>query len=265
MFDLILKGGLIIDGSGAPSYEADLAVSNGKISAIGKFDSTEAREIIDVSGLTVSPGFVDMHTHSDFTLIADGRAQSQVHQGVTTEVVGQCGISCAPVCNHDAIRSVSPWYTDAAEHPVWHSFSDYLSALDATELGVNVIAFVGHGTVHRAVLGDAMRAGDPDEVAQMSRLVETAMDQGAGGFSSGLEYWPGILASPEHLVPMCNVTAKYNRLYATHVRNQRYPIRPWLCRGNRDRPSSRRTFTNFSYSTKIRRSRLCHGTYLRDD
>ena len=219
MFDLILKGGTVVDGSGRAAVVQDVAVKDGLISEIGNLGS-DAAEVIDASGLVVSPGFVDMHTHSDFTLIADGRAQSQVHQGVTTEVIGQCGISCAPVCSHDTIRSVSPWYTDKAEHPHWHGFGEYLDALSSSELGVNVMAFVGHGTIHRAIIGDELRAGEPDEVAAMARLVDKCMDEGAGGFSSGLEYFPGILAAPEHLVPMCEVAAKHKRLYATHVRNR---------------------------------------------
>ena len=220
MFDVILKGGEINDGSGADGYTGDVAIKGGIIAEVGEVDATYASQIIDVSGLVVSPGFIDMHTHSDFTLIADGRAESQVHQGVTTEVIGQCGVSCAPVCSHEAIRTVAPWYTDKAKHAHWHGFGEYLDALDATDLGVNVMAFVGHGTIHRAVLGDELRAGEPDEVNEMARLVDQCMDEGAGGFSSGLEYFPGILAAPEHLVPMCEVAAKYNRLYATHVRNR---------------------------------------------
>ncbi len=221
MFDLVLKNGQIFDGSGAEGYTGDIAVKDGKIAAIGTLDAdAESSEVIDVSGLAVSPGFVDMHTHSDFTLIADGRAESQVHQGVTTEVIGQCGISCAPVCNHSHIRSVSPWYNENAKHPNWLGFGEYLDALGKTGLGVNVMAFVGHGTIHRAVLGDALHAGEVDDIAEMARLVEIAMDEGAGGFSSGLEYFPGILSAPEHLVPMCEVAARRGRLYATHVRNR---------------------------------------------
>ncbi len=220
MFDLILKGGEIFDGTGSEGAVGDIGITDGRITEIGSMETDGAREIIDASGLVVAPGFVDMHTHSDFTLIADGRAESQVHQGVTTEVIGQCGISCAPVCSHDAIPKVSPWYTERARHACWHGFGEYLDALDATDLGVNVMAFVGHGTVHRAVLGDELRAGEPDEVGRMARLVDRSMDEGAGGFSSGLEYFPGILAAPEHLVPMCEVAAKHGRLYATHVRNR---------------------------------------------
>ena len=219
MFDTILKGGTIIDGTGTEGFVADLAIKDGRIGAVGLFDGA-AKETLDVSGLIVAPGFIDMHTHSDFTLIADGRAESQVHQGVTTEVIGQCGISCAPVRSSENIPEVAPWYTPRAKHADWHSFGDYLDALGAIDLGVNVMAFVGHGTIHRAVLGGAERAGEPDEIAQMTRLVEAAFDEGAGGFSSGLEYYPGSLASPEHLVPMCAVASKSGRLYATHVRNR---------------------------------------------
>ena len=190
------------------------ALEDGKIAAVGRLSDVESAETIDVTGLVVSPGFIDMHTHSDFTLLADRRAQSQVHQGVTTEVVGQCGASCAPVRSHDVIPIVSPWYKEGCLSHAWHSFGEYLDALEATDLGVNVMAFVGHGTVHRAVLGDALRAGDPDEIETMCGLVEEALEQGAGGFSTGLEYWPGIMAAPEHIVPMCEVAEK---------------IRPSLC------------------------------------
>jgi N-acyl-D-amino-acid deacylase len=223
MFDLILKGGTVYDGTGAEGFIGDIAIKDGRISAMGlpgEIDPLSANEVIDVSGLTVSPGFVDMHTHSDFTLIADGRAESQVHQGVTTEVIGQCGISCAPVCSHDAIRQVAPWYTDKAIHAHWHGFGEYLDALAATDLGVNVLAFVGHGTIHRAVMGGTMHPGEAEDVAEMARLVDQCMDEGASGFSSGLEYFPGSLAAPEHLVPMCEVAANHGRLYATHVRNR---------------------------------------------
>ena len=220
MFDLILKGGEIHDGVGSDGFTGDVGIKDGLIHEVSRESLDNAKEVIDVTGLIVSPGFVDMHTHSDFTLIADGRAESQVHQGVTTEVIGQCGISCAPVCSHETIPTVSPWYTPDAKHAHWHGFGEYLDALSESGVGVTVMAFVGHGTIHRAVLGDELRAGDYDEILEMAKLVDLCMDEGAGGFSSGLEYFPGILAAPEHLVPMCEVAAKHNRLYATHVRNR---------------------------------------------
>jgi N-acyl-D-aspartate/D-glutamate deacylase len=221
MFDLILQGGTIHDGLGSEPFVGDIAIKDGMIAEIARSLPTEGTDqVIDVRGLVVAPGFIDMHTHSDFTLIADGRAESQVHQGVTTEVIGQCGISCAPVRSHAAIRQVAPWHTDKAKHKTWLGFGDYLDALDESALGVNVMAFVGHGTVHRYVLGGEMHPGTPEDVAEMAKVVDQCMEEGAGGFSSGLEYFPGILAAPDHLVPMVEVAAKHGRLYATHVRNR---------------------------------------------
>lgn len=220
MLDVILRNATVYDGSGRKPFVADIGVFGEDIAAVADLSAFDAAETVDVSGLAVSPGFIDLHTHSDFSLIADGRAESQVHQGVTTEVVGQCGISCAPACNDAAIRQMAFGYIEGC-HPLgWRSFGDYLDALDNTKLGVNVLAFVGHGAVHQAVLGDALRAGDTDEVEEMARLVAKALDQGAAGFSTGLEYWPGSLASPEHLVPMCTAVAARDKLYATHVRNR---------------------------------------------
>ncbi|TAL89369.1 MAG: D-aminoacylase [Candidimonas sp.] len=220
MLDTVLEGGTVHDGHGGQGFIADVGILNGRIEVIGALKDTPAAERITINGLVVAPGFVDMHTHSDFTLVVNGKAESQVHQGVTTEVTGQCGMSCAPVtCDHD-IKAFSPGHTEGAGHHHWRSFGEYLNVLESNPLGVNVVAFVGHGTIVRSVLGDQMRAGDPDEIDQMVKILEEAIEQGAGGFSTGLEYWPGIVSSPEHIVPLCEVAARHNRLYATHVRNR---------------------------------------------
>lgn len=220
-FDTVLAGGMVYDGDGGPPQVQDLGVLDGRLAAIGHLAAASARQRIDVTGLAVAPGFIDLHTHSDFTLVVDGRAQSQVHQGVTTEVIGQCGISCAPLKQRGGVNEMAAGHRpDAARGRQWQSFGDYLDLLDAGPLGVNVAAFVGHGTVHRVVLGDALHAGEPEDIAQMKRLVEQSLDAGAAGFSTGLEYWPGILSSPEHLVPLCQAAAARGRLYASHVRNR---------------------------------------------
>jgi len=220
MFDTVLEGGTIYDGSGRSSYIGDVGIRGGRIAALGDLAGVDAGERIDVRGLAVSPGFIDLHTHSDFTLVADGRAESQVHQGVTTEVTGQCGVSCAPATSTRDIEVMAPGFIPGCADLAWRSFGDYLDRLESMPLGVNVVAFVGHGSVHRAVLGDALRAAQPEEVAAMVRLVEQSIDEGAGGFSTGLEYWPGSLASPEHVVPLCEVAARRGVSYATHVRNR---------------------------------------------
>jgi N-acyl-D-aspartate/D-glutamate deacylase len=221
MFDTLFSGGTVYDGEGNPPLRQDVGVRDGRLVAIGDLSAATARRRLDVSGLAVAPGFIDLHTHSDFTLVVDGRAQSQVHQGVTTEVVGQCGISCAPLRQRGgAVDLAAGLPADAARGRQWRTFGEYLDVLAGSPLGVNVAAFVGHGTVHRAVLGDALHAGEVEDIAQMKQLVEEALDEGAAGLSSGLEYWPGILSSPEHLVPLCEAAVQRGKLYATHVRNR---------------------------------------------
>jgi len=221
VFDTVFLSGTVYDGLGGAAVVQDIGVRDGKIDAIGDLASAETRQVVDVKGLVVAPGFIDLHTHSDFTLVVDGRAQSQVHQGVTTEVIGQCGISCAPLRERGGQVELSAGFgADAAHGRQWRSFGEYLDVLEQGALGVNVAAFVGHGTVHKAVLGDALHAGDIEDIANMKRLVEEAIDDGAAGFSTGLEYWPGILAAPEQLVPLCEAAGARNRLYSSHVRNR---------------------------------------------
>ena len=220
MFEIVLKNGLVFDGLGGEPYRADLGIESEKIAAIGDLSLVEADQVIDVDGLAVAPGWIDLHTHSDFTLIVNGKAESQVHQGVTTEVVGQCGFSCAPVCRHADIAHTAIGCTDDHVDAKWKTFGEYLHRLEQSSLGVNVAAFVGHGAIHRYVMGDALRLPDTDEVRKMARLVDEAMEQGAAGFSTGLEYWPGSQAESQHIVPLCQVAERHDRLYATHVRNR---------------------------------------------
>ncbi len=221
MIDRILAGGEIFDGSGGEAVNADIGIRDGRIECIGDLSEQQAAERIELDGLAVCPGFIDMHTHSDFTLLVNGRAESQVHQGVTTEVVGQCGHSCAPVARAaDARHGAVGYSEDCGVDMGWRSFGEYLERLEAAAPGVNVAAFVGHGAIHRAVMGNQLRTPAIDETRRMAELLAEAFDQGAYGFSTGLEYWPGSICAPEHIVPLCAVAARRDRLYATHVRNR---------------------------------------------
>lgn len=220
MLDIILEGGRLYDGSGGPGFTADLGVKGERIAEIGDLSAATAERRIALEGLAVAPGFIDLHTHSDFTLTVNGRAESQVHQGVTTEVVGQCGVSCAPARCRGDVELMAPGFVPGAVEIGWNSFGEYLDHLDSIELGVNVAAFVGHGTIHRAVLGDALRAADEDELDEMCALLARSLDEGAYGFSTGLEYWPGSLATPDQIARLCGVAAEKDVLYATHVRNR---------------------------------------------
>lgn len=221
MLDVVLSGGEIYDGSGAKPFVADIGISGDRITCIGDLSDLEAAQRVALDGLAVSPGFIDLHTHSDFTLLVNGRAESQVHQGVTTEVIGQCGHSCAPVARAgDARHGAIGFSADSKVDMNWNSFGDYLDRLGAAPLGVNVAAFVGHGAIHRAVMGDALRSPTMDETTTMATLLDESFDQGAYGFSTGLEYWPGSICAPEHIIPLCDIASKRDRLYATHVRNR---------------------------------------------
>ncbi|MBU2578263.1 amidohydrolase family protein, partial [Patescibacteria group bacterium] len=221
MFDIIISGGEIFDGSGKPAFSSDIGIDKDRISLIGNLSNAEAKEIINAAGLAVAPGFIDIHTHSDFTLLVNGAAESQVHQGVTLEVIGQCGISLAPLGDSGiAISSILGYHPGT--NITWKTFGEYLSRLEQQELGVNVMAFVGHGTIRRAVMNEELRFATRDDIKEMVRLLEISFAEGASGFSSGLEYWPGSgsVSTTEELFSLCEVTKHNNALYATHVRNR---------------------------------------------
>ncbi len=211
MFDLIIEHGTVIDGSGEAAKRADIGITGDRIVAIGHLGDVLAGERINAQGLVVSPGFVDIHTHSDFTLLVDGRADSAVCQGVTTEVVGQCGFSAAPLGQPpDPSQMLGHVQADVALD--WLSFGQYLDRLEQAQPAVNVAALVGHGALVRA-------AGDGGLPA-MRRLAQEAFDAGAWGLSTGLEYWPGNEAAATDIDALAALAGQRERLYATHVRNR---------------------------------------------
>lgn len=209
--DLLVCRGHLVDGTGAAGRLADVGVVGDRIVAVGDLQGAQAAVRVEAAGLTVAPGFVDMHSHSDFTLLVDGRADSAVCQGVTTEVVGQCGFSAAPMApKADASQMLGHVAgTDVALD--WRSFGDYLDRLDAARPAVNVAAFVGHGALWRVVGSD---------IPSLTTLAEQAFDEGAYGLSTGLEYWPGNESPAAEIDAMAAVAARRGRLYATHVRNR---------------------------------------------
>ncbi|HLS47063.1 MAG TPA: D-aminoacylase [Gemmatimonadales bacterium] len=198
-FDLVIRGGTIYDGTGAPGIDRDLGILAGRIEAIGQ--ELRGREEIDARGMAVTPGFIDIHSHADGSLRDDPRGESAIRQGITTIIAGQDGGSRA---------------TGAAER----SFTEYFTALDRIGPGPNVAAMVGLGTVRGAVVGSDDRPATPDELARMTALVEQALAQGACGASSGLEYTPGAFASLEELVALARPLRARGLPYATHMRNE---------------------------------------------
>jgi N-acyl-D-amino-acid deacylase len=221
-FDLVLRGGTVIDGTGSQRRRADVGVQGDRIAAIGDLaavDETAVARVLDVTGHVVARGFIDPHGHSDGSVLVDGALASHLHQGFTTQLSGNCGESLAPVT--DAGQEV----IDLALRPnglraSWTTFGQYLDHVEQQTLGPNVAFLVGHGTVRAAVMGAEARSVSPGDLAAMVREVETALDAGAIGLSSGLIYAPGMHAAAAEVEALVAATARRGGLYATHMRNE---------------------------------------------
>jgi len=224
MADLILRGGTIVDGTGRPAREGEVVVRAGRVARLlppgGSREETGT--VVDVSGLVVAPGFIDMHAHSDLAVIEDPGHEAKVLQGVTTEVVGQDGLSYAPATPEvlDQLRvQLSGWNGDGSSLDMdWTTVRGYLDRVDAGA-AVNVAYLVPHGTVRLVVMGNAARPATSDELAAMRRLVAEGMRDGAVGLSTGLTYTPGSYADDAELVALCKVVAQRGGYYCPHHRN----------------------------------------------
>lgn len=212
MHDLIVFGGTVYDGFGGPGVRADVAIRAGRIVSVGT-DLGAARERIDATGLAVVPGFVDPHTHSDGVPLLNEPQPFKLFQGVTTEVIGNCGYSCAPTtaANRDAMA--------AEMGQVFADFGDYLEAVEAAGPSNHIAVLVGHNTLRSAVAGFD-RALSAAQVEEMCRLADDAFAAGAVGWSSGLEYVPGAFANSEELVALAQVARRWGVTYATHLRSE---------------------------------------------
>lgn len=215
--DVIIRNIDLLDGSGAPAYRADIGLAGDRIAAIGDLSSATARLMVDGAGRTASPGFIDMHSHSDFTLPINPRAESKVRQGVTTEVVGMCGASPAPLSEASKARRA---HGDPRLSWEWDTFGSYLDVLRSQGTSVNVIPLVGHGAVREMVVGLKDRAPTAAELGEMMRLVAQVMDEGAWGLSSGLIYPPGMYAGTGELVALSEVSAARGGFYFSHIRGE---------------------------------------------
>ena len=220
--DLLIKNGTIIDGRGGSRFKADIGIESDKIVKIGT-KLKKAENIIDATGLVVSPGFIDMHSHSDFTLLSCPHAESMIQQGVTTEVIGNCGLTTAPVTEErlDSLRKyLGPFSATGDFEWDWRSFGDFLDYLEDKGVSINVASLVGHGAVRIAVMGSKSAKPSEDELEDMKKLVRESMEGGAFGISSGLIYPPGLFSDTEELIELSKVAKEYNGIYSTHVRSE---------------------------------------------
>jgi N-acyl-D-amino-acid deacylase len=225
MHDIVIKNGLVIDGAGNPWFKADVGISEGKIEEIGRVIDSRAEKVIDADRLVVCPGFIDIHTHSDLSLLINPRAESKIRQGVTTELVGNCGMSAAPVNKSTLHLLKQEWEPEATEVKWnWSTLADYLSLMEKRGAALNVASLVGNGTIRTAAMGVDDRAPTDKEMKKMKALVADAMKGGAFGMSSGLVYLPGCYAKTSELVQLCRVVAKYGGIYTSHIRGERETI-----------------------------------------
>lgn len=221
MHDLIIRGAEVIDGTGNPGFEADVAIEGGRVVAIGSLDGLSARDEVDATGLALAPGFIDAHTHDDRAILEGADSMlCKLSQGITTVVVGNCGMSLAPVAFHS--RPPAPldllgderWWT-------FGSFAAYAERLATCPPAVNAFALVGHMPLrHEAMNGDTARAATAAEIARMKARLEQALEQGASGFSTGLWYVPSKEAATDEVLELARSLAAHDAIYTTHLRDE---------------------------------------------
>ena len=222
MFDVVIRNAYIVDGTGNPWFEADIGIKSGKISEIGNLDFEDADRIINAKELMVCPGFIDMHSHSEYSLLANSKAESKIKQGVTTEVNGNCGDSPAPIEGMTAEAA-----EEAKEYKLnmdWSTLAEYLDKLERQGISLNVAQLVGHGTIRIAVMGHENRPPTREELNKMKELVAQAMEDGAFGMSTGLYYLPGGFADTAEVIELCKVVTKYGGIYTSHIRGEGDPL-----------------------------------------
>ena len=215
--DVLLKNGKVVDGTGNPWFRSDVAIRGGRIEAVHPRIADDATEVLDASPYLICPGFIDAHTHSDYVFFIDPTAQSKVRQGVTTEVIGNCGMSGAPYLGGAKERLLP-----AARGfvPFWESVPEYLDALARQPKPVNVAPLVGHGTLRAAVVGHEDRPATPEELSRMAALLSEGLQAGAAGMSTGLYFAPGAFAPMPELVELARVAGRHGGLVTSHIRDE---------------------------------------------
>jgi N-acyl-D-amino-acid deacylase len=218
VFDVLIKGGTVYDGSGAEGRVADVAIRGDRIAGVGNFENSQAKRVLDAHGLAVAPGFINMLSWSTESLIVDGRSQSEIRQGVTTEVMGE-GESMGPV--NDRVRDyMLKQQTDIKYDITWKTLAEYLQYLEKRGVSCNVASFIGATTIRENVIGFENKEPTPEQLDQMRELVRREMEAGALGIGTALIYPPAFYAKTEELIELCKVAAKYKGKYISHMRSE---------------------------------------------
>jgi N-acyl-D-amino-acid deacylase len=217
-YDLIIANGHIIDGTGSPWYAGDVGISAGRIAAIGNLSRASRKRTIDAHGMIVAPGFIDMLGQSELTVLVDPRLPSKIFQGITTEITGE-GSSVAPM-NDAILKEGLPEFKHYEIKPDWRTFQQYFARVQKQRIGINMAHYIGATTVREMVIGYGNRAPSADELKRMQSLVAEAMQQGAMGLSTSLQYPPAPYARTEELIALAATAAQYGGVYATHMRSE---------------------------------------------
>src|SRR6266487_3682129 len=217
-FDVIIKDGTVYDGTGAKPKHADVAIRADRIAGVGDFAAAHAKTVIDANGLAVAPGFINMLSWSNESLIQDGRSQSEIRQGVTTEIMGE-GESMGPV--NDRVREhMLREQSDIKYEIKWHTLAEYLRYLEKRGVSCNVASFIGATTIRENVIGFDAKEPTPEQLDEMRELVRKEMEAGALGIGTSLIYPPAFYAKTEELIELCKVAAKYQGRYISHMRSE---------------------------------------------
>ena len=221
MYDLVVSNGKVITGAGNPWFNADVAVKDGKIVQVGPV-TAEAKVVLDAEGMAVSPGFIDLHDHSDYTILVNRTADSKVHMGVTTTVFASCGSGAAPLNEEmrEEIRRQAPFLAESGVKVNWSTMKEYLQVLESGGLSINVAPLVGFGTIREYVMGMEMRAPTENELEAMKTEVHKAMLAGARGITTGLRYDPQSYAETEEVIELTKVVAEHDGFYTSHIRDE---------------------------------------------
>ncbi len=219
-YDVLITGGMVIDGTGAAAITADVGIIGDQVVEMGSLRDNGSKRLIDATGMIVCPGFIDIHSHTDLSLLVNPKAESKIRQGVTTEVAGQDGESLAPLTDTQ-LQGLQEGYGARYEVDInWKDFTGLFATLKKNQIGVNFISFVGQGTIRRLVVGNKNVRATARQIDVMKALVEQAMSEGAWGLSSGLEYTPGSFADEDEIAELGKVTRSFDGIYATHMRNE---------------------------------------------
>jgi N-acyl-D-amino-acid deacylase len=222
MYDIIIKNGTVIDGTGRPMFRADVGIQEEKIKEVGDLQNEKAHTIIDAEGQYVTPGFIDVNNHSDsyWRIFLNPGLESLIYQGVTTIIGGNCGSSLAPLVHQNILQTIQKWVDIRSFNLNWLRMKEFLNIVESQKLSVNFGTLVGHSTLRRGIIGDEVRSLSYYETKTMAKMLEAAMKEGALGLSTGLVYTHAKLATEEEIVRLAEIVSKQQGVYVTHVRGE---------------------------------------------